>query len=954
MRNFVFFLMCLPACATTYYVANAGNDSNSGTNAYAPWKTVAKVNASYFSPGDSILFNRGDVWHEQLTPPSSGYYGNQVTYSAYGVGANPVITGADLITNWQGGSSSGGGGGSTTQGCTGSCVFSSGMETAGFTDWSSVYAPAGDGTTVTQSSAVAHSGTYSMQLKGGGSDNRGGLSESFTPFGAEGTLYFRFYMYVPAGSLKPNSHLLLFQIPQGSTNISLYTDGNGNIVTLQYYANGGSIVPYASLNFAMGAWNYFDVAFKAGAGDGGGQVWLNGTSLGSNYSLNTSGSTGVNSVLLGNDSFGSGLAAGGSVYFDDFEVATSGPIGAATAGATSTNTAPANGVWSASLPTQPYVVFIAGNPGVQESTAAQVTAAGEWAWTNGTLYVYSATGAPPSNVEAAQRNFALLMGQTGPGSYVTVSGIDFRISNGDVVHIVNTAGDIINGGLITGAYQFGLLAIGISGGSLTNLQVTNNTVSMNGSTGIEISAGHTGVTVQGNTVFGNASNPTFTGDFIEMGGILLLGNASTPNYDLVQNNVSDNNGVYNGNESEGSGIWFDSITYSTMQNNVSFNNAAFGLYFEKTVSSNMLNNVSYSNAYVPDTANIAAYASQGIPSYGNTINGNYAWGSQTWGMKLGAYQGAGATKVYNNKYTNNVVFGSQSIDLYGDTGADNDGQNGFGNVYSGNGFGTPTQNWLYWVTYGFISNYSQLDAAYGSPANSNQSNWSLTPGDQERCTGSCIFASGMETGNFSDWSGVYRPASDGTTVSQSNNLVHSGAHALQISGAGVDNRGGLIQSFGQIGSEGLRYFRFYMYVPAGALKANDSFTVFELPAGGGANMSLGTDANGNITTLQFSGSGSTIIPSTLIPFTMGQWNYFDVAFRAGSGDGGAEVWLNGNGVGGSFSVNTSGSAGVSSVLVGNDSYGHGQVAGGNMFFDDFQISGSGPIGAAAVTLPIPY
>jgi hypothetical protein len=191
-------------------------------------------------------------------------------------------------------------------------------------------------------------------------------------------------------------------------------------------------------------------------------------------------------------------------------------------------------------------------------------------------------------------------------------------------------------------------------------------------------------------------------------------------------------------------------------------------------------------------------------------------------------------------------------------------------------------------------------------------------------------------------------------VSQSNDLVHFGSHALQISGGGTDNRGGLIESFGPLGSEGLRYFRFYMYVPAGGLKANDSFTVFELPAGGGANMSLGTDANGNITTLQFSGSGSTIIPSTLIPFTMGQWNYFDVAFRAGSGDGGAEVWLNGNGVGGSFSVNTSGSAGVNSVLVGNDSYGHGQVAGGSIFIDDFQISGSGPIGAVAVTLPIAY
>jgi hypothetical protein len=189
----------------------------------------------------------------------------------------------------------------------------------------------------------------------------------------------------------------------------------------------------------------------------------------------------------------------------------------------------------------------------------------------------------------------------------------------------------------------------------------------------------------------------------------------------------------------------------------------------------MLNNASYSNSYNPNTANIAAYASQGLPSSGNTISGNYAWNSQNWGLKVGAYQGAGATQVFNNKYTNNVVINSPSLDLYADTGADNDGTNGYGNVYSGNAFGTPTSNWLYWGTYGFIYNYAQLDAAYGSSANSVQYSWSVTPGAQERCSGSCVFSSGMENGGFSDWSSVNRPATDGTTVSQSNNLVNAGA-----------------------------------------------------------------------------------------------------------------------------------------------------------------------------------
>ena len=61
------------AWATTYYVSSsAGSDANNGTSTSTPWQTIAHVNAQTFQPGDSILFKRGDVWNESLTPPSSG------------------------------------------------------------------------------------------------------------------------------------------------------------------------------------------------------------------------------------------------------------------------------------------------------------------------------------------------------------------------------------------------------------------------------------------------------------------------------------------------------------------------------------------------------------------------------------------------------------------------------------------------------------------------------------------------------------------------------------------------------------------------------------------------------------------------------------------------------------------------------------------------------------------
>lgn len=86
---------------TVYYVDSMnGNDGNAGTSSAQAWRTVAKINSRSFSPGDQILFVRGGVWRQQLIVPSSGSSTNPITFGAYGSGADPVITGADLVTNW--------------------------------------------------------------------------------------------------------------------------------------------------------------------------------------------------------------------------------------------------------------------------------------------------------------------------------------------------------------------------------------------------------------------------------------------------------------------------------------------------------------------------------------------------------------------------------------------------------------------------------------------------------------------------------------------------------------------------------------------------------------------------------------------------------------------------------------------------------------------------------------
>ena len=85
------------AHATTYYVDSVyGSDTSSGTSSSTPWKTLAKVNATTFSHGDSILFRAGETWAGQLHPLGNGWAGSPITISSYSTGAMPIIDGGSL------------------------------------------------------------------------------------------------------------------------------------------------------------------------------------------------------------------------------------------------------------------------------------------------------------------------------------------------------------------------------------------------------------------------------------------------------------------------------------------------------------------------------------------------------------------------------------------------------------------------------------------------------------------------------------------------------------------------------------------------------------------------------------------------------------------------------------------------------------------------------------------
>lgn len=104
MRLLASALLSCRLFATNYYVASNGNNSNNGTRTATPWLTIAKVNGSTFSAGDTISLRCGDLWNENLTVPSGGSSGNPITIGNYtlttcpalpslvGDATNPVIT----------------------------------------------------------------------------------------------------------------------------------------------------------------------------------------------------------------------------------------------------------------------------------------------------------------------------------------------------------------------------------------------------------------------------------------------------------------------------------------------------------------------------------------------------------------------------------------------------------------------------------------------------------------------------------------------------------------------------------------------------------------------------------------------------------------------------------------------------------------------------------------------
>lgn len=94
----LFSLFVSSAWAHTYYVNANGDDAATGTSVGAAWRTIARVNAERYYPGDRILFAGGQnftggIW---LRSNSQGTATHPIVISSYGKGSATIESGTSF------------------------------------------------------------------------------------------------------------------------------------------------------------------------------------------------------------------------------------------------------------------------------------------------------------------------------------------------------------------------------------------------------------------------------------------------------------------------------------------------------------------------------------------------------------------------------------------------------------------------------------------------------------------------------------------------------------------------------------------------------------------------------------------------------------------------------------------------------------------------------------------
>jgi len=94
-------LTCSNTFAANYFFSEKGGHRGNGKSRSSPLKDIQQILALPLQPGDTVFFERGSTFRGAFSIFRSGSKGRPIVFTAYGEGADPVMAGSILISNWK-------------------------------------------------------------------------------------------------------------------------------------------------------------------------------------------------------------------------------------------------------------------------------------------------------------------------------------------------------------------------------------------------------------------------------------------------------------------------------------------------------------------------------------------------------------------------------------------------------------------------------------------------------------------------------------------------------------------------------------------------------------------------------------------------------------------------------------------------------------------------------------
>jgi hypothetical protein len=690
----------------TFYVDSvSGLDSNPGTLAM-PWKTIAKVNSTKLTPGQSVAFKRGGVWREMLTPGQSGAAGAPITFTSYGSGAQPIFDGADVQSTW------------TPESQAAGANFTSDPNVYGYWYFDGTL---NDGTargnTLTNTgsspfdSTIKKQGTSALALSGStqyasivdaslsaGFPGKTGTTNTDLTLGA----WVYFHSFVNAGVVigkagQSLEYVIYTQLTAGTYifHFSATLDGSQRTVM------GDQVLSTGQWYHVVGRIN--SVTKKM-------ELFVNGIKQAASYTAtSTTLNTGPQVFAVGYSPWGTYSTA----HIDEAWIFTralsDSEISSIYSARLDGSANPGFTVYHSTTGTytsDPGQVFQIDGEIATRLTRASLVATmpvGSWYYdaANTRVYIRTTVDDAPSNhtIEVSSRSYGVYGVSL---SYVTIDGLHATEARLRGFSLGGSTSSTVQNSTADYNYDYG-----IAGSGSTLYTVRSNLVAYNGSSGIDQEGGsNTNFLITQNKVHHNCQlaeddNQNYCAGI--RAGSSSLGNG-TISYNWVYSQSQGGKGAGNGihmdtNPTSNSAVVIDHNTVN--------NNYGDGIVIEQAHNVSVTYNVAFGNSGTPVSAGIEVYRSTGPNHiYNNSLYGN-ALGVKSWGDGAGAHQ-------TSNGFENNISFNNAVRSLSARYGGENDGANGSGNVYTYNSFGPEASNFIEWGDGVYMSGYLAWETAPGA------------------------------------------------------------------------------------------------------------------------------------------------------------------------------------------------------------------------------------------------